>query len=308
MARNGFGHLLQELGVVDRVFEIEKKDRLSYQAVGEELRKNSFEWIFCPHLSVTSARLIWPLKAEKKIGFIRFWNSIFFTDRVAKPLALPEALRQMSILNPVDPERLKQIAEVQAQTLNIPAEKLPPPPAWARADVSLPAVELEPGAKAIAIFPGSVWETKKWTQEGFLSLAHRFEAEGYLVLLLGSKTEFEVCAEIQKNCQRALNLAGKNSLLETLKILKGAKLVISNDSGGSHLASLSATPTLSIFGPTVIEQGFRPWVERGAVVSLESLACRPCGAHGHQKCPIGTHECMKGLSAEKVFSVAKGLL
>jgi heptosyltransferase II len=38
------------------------------------------------------------------------------------------------------------------------------------------------------------------------------------------------------------------------------------------------------------------------------LSCRPCGAHGHRECPLGTHDCMKKVTSEVVARSAKELL
>jgi heptosyltransferase-2 len=66
-----------------------------------------------------------------------------------------------------------------------------------------------------------------------------------------------------------------------------------------HAASVTGLPTIAIFGPTVLDFGFRPWNEKSAVVQLD-LHCRPCAAHGGKKCPIGTHACMRDLSYRQV--------
>jgi heptosyltransferase-2 len=75
-----------------------------------------------------------------------------------------------------------------------------------------------------------------------------------------------------------------------------------------HLAATSETPSVVIFGPTILEFGFRPWQDRVFVVETHGLACRPCGKHGHKKCPIGTHICMKQISKDEVLEKLQGVL
>ncbi|MEK7765252.1 MAG: glycosyltransferase family 9 protein, partial [bacterium] len=75
-----------------------------------------------------------------------------------------------------------------------------------------------------------------------------------------------------------------------------------NDSGPMHLAALLRVPVVAIFGPTVPAFGYAPWPVGGtrhAVLGLD-LPCRPCTPHGGARCPIGTHECMTGISVERV--------
>jgi heptosyltransferase-2 len=63
-----------------------------------------------------------------------------------------------------------------------------------------------------------------------------------------------------------------------------------------------------IYGPTVLEFGFRPWQDHVSVVEKLGLPCRPCGKHGHNKCPIKTHVCMKEISPHEVFERLQGVL
>jgi heptosyltransferase-2 len=58
----------------------------------------------------------------------------------------------------------------------------------------------------------------------------------------------------------------------------------------------------------VIEFGYRPWQNQTFIMQDSGLACRPCGPHGHRQCPLGTHACMKNITAEKVFQLAQGIL
>jgi heptosyltransferase-2 len=85
------------------------------------------------------------------------------------------------------------------------------------------------------------------------------------------------------------------------------KVVVSNDSGAMHLASVAEVPTVAIFGPTVLEFGYQPWNNMSAVVENKEINCRPCGKHGHEKCPIGTHVCMTSISANQVLEKIKAL-
>ncbi len=87
-------------------------------------------------------------------------------------------------------------------------------------------------------------------------------------------------------------------------LMQRSQLVVSNDSGSQHLASLVETPLVSIFGPTVLSQGFGPWQNKAVVAQATGLTCRPCGRHGHDKCPIGTHVCMTSLTPDSVYQAS----
>jgi heptosyltransferase II len=77
-------------------------------------------------------------------------------------------------------------------------------------------------------------------------------------------------------------------------------VVVSNDSAFTHMASLLAVPTATIFGPTIPEFGFAPLAPRSVVLQNNTLRCRPCTAHGSKQCPISTHECMTSITTGMV--------
>lgn len=319
LCREGLGPFFESTRLVDKAFEIRKGNSSSYQQVLSQIKNFDFEWVFCPHESFTSAWFQKNLIADRRISFSQWWNSLFFTDRVTKDSTLPDALRQMSLIAAVDEDLRSLIASFDRRQKG--GHELIQVPDWASMHLFSPTSEISSGmlfdelrkkflieGDFAVIFPGSTWETKKWTQEGFRELALHLELRGMQVLFLGSKSEHSLCESLAVQIPRARNLAGLSELFETLLILKHSKIAICNDSGGQHLASLAGAPTLSIFGPTVLNQGFRPWNSKALISEREGLSCRPCGRHGHQKCPLGTHECMKNLSSKQVIEMANKLL
>ena len=304
------GRLLAELQLIDKLYEIEKGNRKSYSHVASELQNTKFDLVVCPHESLTSAMLVRKISAATKIGFWNWWNLPFFNNRIRKNSRLPEALRQLSLLAPLWPE----VTALSQQFLELQdKEILASVPDWASAKIPVPHADelrlrMHLTSKYICLFPGSVWATKKWTEEGFIEVGKRYSQKGYIVLVLGGKGEESLCENVAAKIGGAQNLCGQTSLLETVKVLQGADLVFSNDSGGQHLAALVGAPTVSVFGPTILPFGYRPWNSKVQVVQVEGLPCRPCGKHGHQQCPIGTHECMKKIAADSVIKAGEDLL
>jgi heptosyltransferase-2 len=158
--------------------------------------------------------------------------------------------------------------------------------------------------KWICIFPGSVWETKKWSLDHYRSLVGLLLTKNYKVFLMGAPGEEKLCDFIfnqyQKN-QNIYNYAGLTTVYESALLMAHCDLVVGNDSASSHLATVCDKKLITFFGPTVLSFGYRPWGDKVYVFQNEELKCRPCGPHGHHKCPIGTHECMKSLKPMEVF-------
>lgn len=306
MCRKGFGVLLKALGLVDVIHEVKKGDRSTYEAVRAEIKDLRFEWILCPHPSFRSAHFIQGLQAGQSISFRRYWNQILFSKTVEIPNA-PDALRQLSLLLPVLPNLQPRFEKWLKTDWNL-----------ANADGILTEIpdELSISARGVlaksqpvtpisphtwAIFPGSVWATKQWSEDGFRKVAAELIQADAHVLWMGGPDEAEICERLRAAVPRSRSLAGQTGLFETLVILSRCEGVIANDSGGQHLAATAGTPVLSIFGPTVLEFGFRAWTRWTSVVQKKDLFCRPCGPHGGAQCPRGTHECMTKITPEEVL-------
>lgn len=311
VCRKGLGPVIKALGYIDEIHEIQKGKASSYRELGNEIGKIRFEWIFCPHPSLRSALLVKKLKAKRKIGFKNFWNFLFYSDRVARARA-PEALRLLGLLTALDRDFKRRWKTWVDQEWSLKEDGLLPsmPPELSintrekllRAQPVLPV-----GDRTWAFFPGSVWATKQWPPEHFLELAKLALKKGDQVLWMGGPDEKELCQELVEACPQSRSLAGQTDLWETLVVLSRCQGVVSNDSGGQHLAAVAGVSTLSLFGPTSLQFGFRPWSERSAVAEIEGLFCRPCGPHGHKKCPRGTLECQLGLKAESVEAIRLNL-
>jgi len=246
--------------------------------------------------------------------FKQWWNFLFCKERVSKDFHLPEALRQMQLLTKQDPELdswIQDLKDVDLRKADLYG-RLPQVPLWASASMREKLLHRSPALpaddKTICLFPGSVWATKRWTEESFIELAERLVKEGFHLYWLGSKDEMPMTKRLEVRVKGSRSVAGQLSLYQTLVLLSHSRVTISNDSAGGHLAAVAGAPTVSIFGPTILDFGFRPWNSNALVAELFDIRCRPCGKHGHNKCPIGTHECMKRLPVNLVHQRIHQLL
>lgn len=326
VCRRGVGDFFARTGLVDEVLEIKKGDSSSYAHVLTTLRQTDIEKIISPHESVRTAFFVWRLKARAKIAFAKPWNWVFYGERVAKNYDLPDAIRQLSILQNHDADlknKIESYARDEKPYAVAADGLLAKTPAWASvslkgfyqthvADIeaALAKVQLArtTAEKSVALFPGSVWATKRWTEEGYVQAGQKLAEQSVPVLVMGGPGEEELCARVAKQIPGARDLCAKTSIYESALILSQLTAVVGNDSASMHLAATSETASVVIFGPTVLEFGFRPWQDRVYVVEKHGLACRPCGKHGHNLCPIGTHVCMKQITKDEVLEKLQGVL
>jgi len=132
----------------------------------------------------------------------------------------------------------------------------------------------------LAIAPGANWLAKIWPAARFRELADRVAdlVDGYV--LVGSREDRSLGAELALGLKRpCLNLCGKTSLLEAGAVLERCTAFVGNDSGLGHLAAAAGTRTLTIFGPGDPER-YRPWGAQSVWVAsadreITSLASEP---------------------------------
>lgn len=309
MCRQNLGELFLKENLVDELVEIKKGDADSYKNAVMKL-KGHVDVVISPHRSFRTALFIREIKPKRSFGYKRWWNGPFFSKRIPYPVELPDALRQLKLLTLVSDEFKKKWNSHSFET-DLRGRKTDPVvsfegidfPDWMSAQLKDPSLQ----GNVVCIAPGSVWPTKRWPASYFSELTSRLLQDGFEVKLVGSPADQAECDEVAKGNPQAQNLCGKTTLLELFDVFFRSRLLISNDSGAMHMASAVGLPTVALFGPTVPEFGFRPW-QRHAKILQTQLGCRPCSIHGTKKCPIGTHDCMKLLNVNFVYSEALKLL
>jgi heptosyltransferase-2 len=339
LCRVGLKSLLESTRTADHVFEADKSSRKSWKSVCEALKSQQWDFVFSPHQSFRTLLLVRSLTAHSKVGYRSLASYFIFDRSIKRNLLLPEVLRQLALLEDAPlkevtaryeaqlaPLKQERFMGHQAPLLKEPLATIPPEAQmsldflleikqlWQK-DKKLSAQlstsvrdwltqqwgqSLQPTTQLVLMAPGSVWPTKMWRSEGYAELARQLLERGFKVILTGSKNEINLCEEIARMAPGAEVAAGRFSLPESCELLALAGVLISNDSGAMHMAALSNTPTLSLFGPTVLKQGYRPWQNQARVLQAD-LECRPCGRHGSLKCPLGTHACMKNITAVDVL-------
>lgn len=176
-------------------------------------------------------------------------------------------------------------------------------------DKSLLPADLRDTSNIIVLAPGSAWKTKKWQESRFIDVGKELVKGGNTVVVIGSEDDRRIGGHIVNSIGKgAYNFAGTLDIVVAGAIISHSKLVIGNDSAPIHIATACGVRTVEIMGPTVQSFGFIPPPELGIVVEQEGLWCRPCSSHGGDTCPVYTHECMSGISSERVITVAKQLL
>lgn len=111
-----------------------------------------------------------------------------------------------------------------------------------------------PGERTLIVSPASSHALRNWAPERYAAVAdHAVSRHGMRVLICGGRSELELGlgARIAERMQHpAVNLVGKDTLLEFLATLARGTAVLTPDSGPAHLATTVGTPVLGLYAAT----------------------------------------------------------
>jgi ADP-heptose:LPS heptosyltransferase len=128
------------------------------------------------------------------------------------------------------------------------------PDADAEAELVLAAaVGARAAAGFVVVHPGASVASRRWSARGFSMVADRLAAAGSLVLLTGGPRERSVTALVRSmtaDPDLIVDIAGRTSLDALAAIVRRADLVVTNDTGISHVAAATATPSVVVFTET----------------------------------------------------------
>ena len=165
------------------------------------------------------------------------------------------------------------------------------------------------GKPLVVLVPGTIWETKHWTIEGFAGVAREFLRQGFAVALAGTKRDETRCRQIAAAAAGTINLCGKTTPADLAALIRRAEVAVTNDSGSMHVAASLGKPMVSVFGPTnPVHIG--PYQRPESVVRVD-LPCSPCNYRRLSQCPFD-HACMKQVTpaivverVRKIVAMAK---
>ena len=98
------------------------------------------------------------------------------------------------------------------------------------------------------------------------------------------------------------------SLHQELILMSHLDAMVSMDSSNMHLASLTGTPVVSVWGATHPYAGFLGWGQSTDNIVQIELECRPCSIYGQKPCRRGDYACMNGIAPETIVEKIENIL
>jgi ADP-heptose:LPS heptosyltransferase len=124
------------------------------------------------------------------------------------------------------------------------------------------------------------------------------DADVFVFLFGNGEEEKAIFEEWSGKYPRTLTVAGRLKLAEELSLISHLDVMFCMDSANMHLASLTATPVVSVWGATHPYAGFYGYNQPPDNAVQLKMDCRPCSVYGNKPCFRGDEACMKGITPQ----------
>lgn len=267
LLRPGLAELLEGSGLVDAIQVGDARGVLGPLKTGRMIRKHRYHAALLLTNSFSTAAATWIGNAMRRFGYDRDGRGLLLTD----PLKAPRQGKRWQVVpavryyvhaaeamlgGPRELEFLPPTSLIEAPLGCAEGKKLElgvSPVQESRGRAVLERGGLTAGEAYAILNPGGNNPAKRWPIERFADLAdHLARRHGLRVLLNGSPGERDLIEQIAGRCQAPpVRLPDLGMTLGSLKaVIRGARLMVTNDTGPRHIAAAFGVPLVSLFGPT----------------------------------------------------------
>ena len=295
-----YRELLDLVPIIDRRLVI--KDRgdagggTSLLAAIPELRRSHYDVAFDLQGLLKSAVLARLSGAQRVVGF----SSKYLRERLARPF-------YTDVYDPggggmYDPREQSHVVQMNLGLLTTIGVAVGPPEfPIERVDTEIArAMRERAGNRYALVNPGAAWPNKRWPAARYGAVARAIEdRHGLKTIVSWGPGEEGLAQEVVRESSGAALLSPRTSIGDLLALIRGATLMISGDTGPTHVAAALGTPIVGIYGPTRPSRN-GPWAPADITISRDSI----CQCHHLRRC---TRErmCLLDVEAAEVLDAVE---
>lgn len=265
------------------------------------LRTGGFDAALLMTNSFRSALLTWLAGTPRRVGYAREGRGWMLTERL-RPVTEQGQYKPASVLPYYAALAEKIGCRVTDRCLRLGVT----PEQEQRGAELLRRYGLDGGRPYAIINPGAAFGASKcWLPERFSRLCDDLrDTLGMIAVIVGAPGESRLMRTIAEQARGAVICCDNpHTTLGTLKVVvRGARLMVCNDTGPRHYAAAFGVPTVTIFGPTD-----PAWTDTDYDRETKLQAVVECGPCQLKRCPLD-HRCMKEISVEMVAAQCQALL
>src|SRR5438045_2711909 len=243
--------------------------------------------------SLRAALEIWLSEIPRRVGYRGHFRSCLLNQMIPEPIRRETIEHQAVRYLWIAQEAGAEMPNAQPPTLN----------AQLSGSNQLSIINHQP--LKIGLCPGAEYgPAKRWLPERFAEVAAAVSAKlSVQWILFGTPKDITIGETIARALgDSCINRIGRTTLEQLIDELRKCCLLLTNDTGTMHLASLLGVPTVAIFGSTD-PRLTRPLGDRHIIVRHQ-VECSPCFL---RKCPID-FRCMKAVGVDEVTDAVLSIL
>ena len=156
-------------------------------------------------------------------------------------------------------------------------------------------VHAQTGGAYALLNPGAAWPNKRWppARLGAVAAAIR-DRHGLPSIVLWGPGERELAADVAAHAGGAASVAPQTTIADIVSLARHARVMVSGDTGPTHIASAVGTPVVGIYGPTRPERN-GPLLPGDVSVSRAAT----CQCHHLRRCRL-EKMCLLDISVDEV--------
>lgn len=182
-----------------------------------------------------------------------------------------------------------------------------PRPTDTRLAVQLPEPsepsQLLPAGPYVVVHPGAVAPARQWPAGHHRALVAELTRRGHTVVVTGTSAETDLTAHVAAS--GGIDRGGRTTLVEMARLLGGAQVVITGNTGPAHLAAAMGAKIVSLFSPVVPAVRWAPWSVPTILLGDQRAPCRNTRA---RRCPVPGHPCLSGVAPARVADACEQLI
>ena len=159
------------------------------------------------------------------------------------------------------------------------------------------AAQAAAGGPYALLNPGAAWPNKRWPPDRLAAIARLLrERHGLASIVLWGPGEADAAQVVVAQSAGAARLAPETTWTDVLALARGAKLIVSGDTGPLHLAAAVGVPAVALFGPTNAGRN-GPWIEPDISISRYDR----CECHYERRCRLDADRwCLGTIAVDEV--------
>lgn len=283
-----------------------------------KIRKEGVDTVFDLELFARATAIITYLSgAKRRVGFYKYYmEGLYrgdllthkiqynFQQHIAKSFFL--FVESLSFERKDYPTSDRIVFDEVLNTCNISSSKENIRNTWKKIKEFNPEINEE---QRLVVLNPSAGELpiRAWPVENYILLAKRIlENSDCCLIITGTKADEEITSQVFKaiNKKRCIDLTGKTSFEELVDLYNVSDILITNDGGPAHFASMTKVKSFVFFGPET-PKIYSP-LGCNVQVLYSNFPCSPClSAYNHRRTACNNNKCLQAISVSDVFDIIK---